>query len=176
MNILVVTGSPRTGSNTDLMAEAFSEGAREAGHTITVRNLCERTIAPCLACEYCFTHDGQCIQKDDMNEMIIEVDKADALVIASPVYWFSVSAQTKCFIDRIYARLRKGFRISSCALLLDSHNSGVYGAARKQLESMCSYLNWENKGVFEAPGMEGRGHIKKTGQLDAVREFGTTFA
>lgn len=176
MNILVVTGSPRTGSNTDLMAEAFSEGAREAGHTVVVRNLHKLKIAPCLACEYCFTHDGQCVQKDGMDDVIVEVDKADALVIASPIYWFGVSAQTKCFIDRMYARVRIGFHISSCAMLLDSHSPDVYGASKKQLEDLCSYLSWENKGIFEAPGMTERGSIKETGHLDAAREFGTTFA
>lgn len=175
MNILVVTGSPRKGSNTDLMAAAFAEGAQEAGHGVTVRHLHEHKVGPCLACEYCFAHDGMCVQKDDMNALLDDVDAADALVVASPIYWFDVSAQSKCFIDRLYARAVKGFSVKAFGMLLDSGSDGVYGAARQQLADICSYLNWENKGAFEAPGMEGRGSIKDTPYLDGAREFGRAF-
>ena len=176
MNILVVTGSPRKGSNTDLMASAFAEGAQEAGHDVTVRHLHEHKVEPCLACEYCFAHDGTCVQKDAMNELLADVDAADALVVASPIYWFDVSAQSKCFIDRLYARARKGFSIKAFAFLLDSGSPGVYAAAEAQLADICGYLEWENKGTFTAPGMDGRGSIKDTGYLDGAREFGRTFA
>lgn len=176
MNILVVTGSPRKGSNTDMMADAFAEGALEAGHRVTVRHLHEHPVAPCLACEYCFSHDGVCVQKDDMNALLADVDAADALVLASPIYWFDVSAQTKCFIDRLYARARKGFNLKACGMLLDSGSPDVYGAAERQLADICAYLKWENKGTFTAPGMDGRGSIADTAYLDAAREFGKSFA
>lgn len=172
MNILVVTGSPRKNCNTELMAEAFAQGARSAGNTVTVKNLSSCKVGPCVACEYCFTHDGVCVQKDDMNELLRDVDQADMLVFASPVYWFDISAQMKCFIDRLYARAVKGFHVTSAAMLLDSASDGVYGAARTQLEDICGYLKWENKGVFTAPGMTGRDGIKATRKLDEVRHFG----
>ena len=104
MNILVITGSPRKGGNTDIMAEAFAQGARESGNQVTVKNAGAMNIAPCQACEYCFAHDGACMQQDDMTEILAEVDKSDMLVFASPVCWFGMSAQIKLVIDRLYAR------------------------------------------------------------------------
>ena len=172
MNILVVTGSPRRGSNTDMMAAAFAEGAREAGHAVTIRNLIDYKVAPCKACEWCFTHEGVCVQKDDMNELLSDLDTTDTLVVASPIYWFDISAQSKCFIDRMYAHARKGFNVTAFAMLLDSGSPDVYGAAESQLADICAYLGWENKGTFQAPGMNGRGCIANTGQLEGAKEFG----
>ena len=85
MNILVVTGSPRKGGNTEILADAFAQAAKESGHEVTVRKLSRLKVGPCLACEYCFTHDGVCVQNDDMNEILLDVHKADMLVLASPM-------------------------------------------------------------------------------------------
>ena len=103
MNILVVTGSPRKGGNTEILADAFAQAAKESGHEVAVRKLSRLKVGPCLACEYCFTHGGVCMQDDAMNEILQDVHKADMLVLASPIYWFDISAQMKCFIDRLYA-------------------------------------------------------------------------
>ena len=109
MNILVVTGSPRKGGNTEIMADVFAETAKTSGHEVIVRRLSALKVAPCLDCTYCFTHDGVCIQKDDMNDILQDLNQADLLVLASPIYWFDISAQTKCFIDRMYAFGKKDF-------------------------------------------------------------------
>lgn len=67
MNILVLQGSPRLQGNTVKMVNAFADGAREAGHSVTVINVFEKHIGDCRACEYCHTKcHGKCIQKDDM--------------------------------------------------------------------------------------------------------------
>ena len=128
MNILVVTGSPRKGGNTEILADAFAQAAKESGHEVAVRKLSRLKVGPCLACEYCFTHGGVCMQDDAMNEILQDVHKADMLVLASPIYWFDISAQMKCFIDRLYACAKTGFHITSAAMLLDSGSPGVYNA------------------------------------------------
>lgn len=171
MNILVVTGSPRKGGNTEILADVFAKAARENGHEVTVRKLSGLKVGPCLACEYCFTHDGVCVQKDDMNEILKDVHEADMLVLASPIYWFDVSAQMKCFIDRMYACASTGFHITSAAMLLDSASPSVYSAAQAQLKDICAYLKWENKGVFTAPGMTEKGSIYQSGALAQVEAF-----
>ena len=66
MNIVVLSGSPRRGANTDIMVEAFAETAREGGHTVEVIRVASKKIAGCLGCQYCFTHEGACVQRDDM--------------------------------------------------------------------------------------------------------------
>lgn len=171
MNILVVTGSPRKGGNTEIMADVFAESARTVGHTVTVKNLSVLKVAPCLACKYCFSHDGECVQKDDMNDILKELDVADLLVLASPIFWFDVSAQTKCFIDRMYAFGKKGFHIQSIAMLLNSGADNVYAAAEAQLKSISSYLKWEIKGIIKAPGMTEKGSIRNSSDLQKVQEF-----
>ncbi|MEF9971816.1 MAG: NAD(P)H-dependent oxidoreductase, partial [Oscillospiraceae bacterium] len=62
MNILVISGSPRVHGNTEIMADAFAETALEQGNEATVKKMSSLTVAPCTACEYCFSHDGVCIQ------------------------------------------------------------------------------------------------------------------
>ncbi|WP_124064862.1 flavodoxin family protein [Clostridium sp. E02] len=174
MNILVVTGSPRKNGNTEIMADVFAQSAKAAGHQVTTKKLSQYKVLPCLGCKYCFTHDGVCIQEDDMNDILTDLDQSDLLVLASPIYWFDVSAQTKCMIDRMYAFAKKGFRITSIAMLLNSGSDHVYDAAAAQLKSICSYLKWENKGIVTIPGMTEKGSMLQSDKLDSVRELAKT--
>lgn len=171
MNILVVTGSPRKNGNTEIMAEAFAEAVKKKGHEVTVKKLSSLKVNPCVDCKYCFTHDGVCVQKDDMNSILKDLDKADLLVIASPIYWFDISAQTKCFIDRMYAFGKKGFHINSIAMLLNSGADGVYDAAEAQLKAISSYLKWELKGIIKVPNMSKKRSMNASEGLQKVREF-----
>ena len=172
MNILVVTGSPRKGGNTEIMADAFAESAAAAsGHQVVVRKLSSLKVNPCIACKFCFTHEGLCVQNDDMNDILKELDQADMLVLASPIYWFDVSAQMKCFIDRMYAFGVKGFHIRSIAMLLNSGADHVYEAAEAQLKATASYLKWEIKGILRIPGMDEKGSMHNSPALEKVRDF-----
>ncbi|PXV91140.1 NADPH-dependent FMN reductase [Lachnotalea glycerini] len=117
------------------------------------------------------THDGVCIQKDDMNELLVDLDQADMLVLASPIYWFDVSAQMKCFIDRMYAFGVKGFHVSSIAMLLNSGADHVYDAAEAQLRAISSYLKWENRGIIKIPNLKEKGSIKQAEGLSQVYDF-----
>lgn len=168
MNILIVSGSPRKGGDTDIMAETFREEVVKKGHQAELVSLSGKKIAPCLGCQYCFGHDGQCVQKDDMAQLLEKVDQADLLVLASPIYWFDVSAQLKCFIDRLYARGKKGFHHNQAALLLDSGSPGVYDAAISQYKAICSYLKWEDKGIVTIPGMKQKGDMAQSADLEKV--------
>ena len=103
MNIVVLSGSPRKGANTDTMVEAFAETAREGGNTVEVVRVASKKIAGCLGCQYCFAHEGVCVQKDDMVNVIESLKDADMVVFASPIYWFDITAQEKAAIDRLYA-------------------------------------------------------------------------
>ena len=103
-NILIFCGSPRKGGNSDLLCEQFMAGAQEAGHKVEKIFVQEHKIAPCLGCGYCQSHEGVCVQKDGMETMLEKMIKADVLVLASPVYFYSVSAQIKALMDRTVAR------------------------------------------------------------------------
>ncbi len=172
MNILVISGSPRKGGNTEIMAETFAEGARESGNTVTVKKLSGLSVAPCLDCEYCFSHDGACSQHDGMAEILEAVDRADMLVFASPIYWFNVTAQMKAVVDRLYARAQKGFHPTCAALLLDSGSPDVFTGAVAAYKDTLAYLHWKDMGIVTISGMEAKGSIKKFPELKKVAELG----
>ncbi len=102
--VLILSGSPRKGGNSDLLCDAFLHGAREAGNAVEKIRVTEKKIAPCAACYYCSGHKGECSQKDDMAEVLQKMIDADVLVLASPVYFYSIDAQLKAVIDRTVAR------------------------------------------------------------------------
>ena len=85
MKILVLNGSPRPNGATSAMAEAFAQGARQAGHEVDVVAVCQKKIAGCLACEYCHTKgEGRCIQQDDMQEIYPLLEQAEMMVQFMP--------------------------------------------------------------------------------------------
>ena len=129
MKIVVLSGSPRKGANTDAMVEAFAETAGEGGNTVEVIRVASKKIAGCLGCQYCFTHEGTCVQKDDMADVIESLKGADMVVFASPIYWFDITAQEKAVIDRLYAFGATGFPFTKTALLLDSHKKNAWQSA-----------------------------------------------
>ena len=102
--VLVILGSPRKEGNSSTLAARISQGAKFAGAKVETLFLQDLKISPCRGCDTCQKHDSKgCANKDDMQEIYPKLIKADAWVIASPVYWFTMSAQTKIFMDRCYA-------------------------------------------------------------------------
>jgi multimeric flavodoxin WrbA len=101
---IVILGSPRKKGNSALLAEQISKGARSAGIMVETIFLQGLKIAPCQSCYACQKHNSKgCAIKDDMQAIYLKLIKAEAWVIASPVYWFTMSAQTKIFMDRCFA-------------------------------------------------------------------------
>jgi len=102
--VLVILGSPRRKGNSSTLAARISRGAKSAGAEVDTLFLQGLKISPCRGCDTCQKHDSKgCAVKDDMQQIYPKLIKADAWVIASPVYWFTMSAQTKIFMDRCYA-------------------------------------------------------------------------
>lgn len=102
--VLVLKGSPREKGNSSLLADQVAAGAGAAGAQVESIVLQNINIRPCNACDVCQeTGNGECILDDDMQMLYPKLWKADAIVIATPIYWFTMSAQTKLCIDRWYA-------------------------------------------------------------------------
>ena len=102
--VLVILGSPRKNGNSSTLAARISRGAKSAGAEVETLFLQDLKISPCQACYTCQKRDSKgCAIKDDMQKIYPKLIRADAWVIASPVYWFTMSAQTKTFMDRCYA-------------------------------------------------------------------------
>lgn len=105
--VLIVVGSPRPQGACATLADQVRKGAEAAGAVTHRFDLHTMDIRPCTACDACLeSADADCIVEDDMRTLYPLLRSADALVIASPVYWFNVSAQTKLFIDRGFYALQ----------------------------------------------------------------------
>lgn len=101
--VLILSGSPRKEGNSDLLCDEFARGAMEAGHDVMKIRVAEKNIGYCRACYAC-KNTGKCVINDDMAELLQNMIDADVLVLASPVYFYSVDAQLKAVIDRSVAR------------------------------------------------------------------------
>ncbi len=162
MKILVLNGSPHLDGATSDMVNAFAEGAREAGHTVKEIRVAQRNIRGCMACEFCHQKEqGVCVQKDDMQEIYPELLTADMVVFASPVYYFTLSAQLQAVIHRTYA-IGIPENVKKVALILSSGSKFVYGAAiTEYFQGIVEYWGVENAGIFTANGKENKSEQKR---------------
>ena len=101
-NILIISSSPRKNGNSQMLCEQFKRGAEEKGHMVTLVWLMEKIIGFCRACDGCMRNGGTCVLNDDMAEVLKLFQEADVIVLATPVYFYGISAQMKTFIDRTY--------------------------------------------------------------------------
>lgn len=101
--VLILSGSPRKNGNSAMLCEQFAKGAEEAGSSVELLYVRDKKINYCIACYHC-KKEGICSIKDDMAEILDKMDKADVIVMASPVYFYSINAQMKALIDRVVAR------------------------------------------------------------------------
>jgi len=102
--ILIISSSPRKSGNTDILCDRFKEGAIESGNETETIYLREMNIGNCLACDSCKRNGGQCISKDDMEDILQKMMAYDVIVMATPVYFYNMNAQMKNLIDRTYSR------------------------------------------------------------------------
>jgi len=169
-NIVVLSGSPRKGANSDTLVSAFVDGAESAGKKVTVFRTADMKIGGCRGCGHCFEEPGVCVQKDDMPQILDALKTADALVLASPVYFWGVTAQLKLAIDRTYALLRTERATKRAALLLTCGSR--VGASVLMFENMCEFSKWENAGVIIEAGLRDTDAIKGREVLDKAGALG----
>ena len=172
-NIVVLSGSPRESGNTDKLAAAFIEGAESAGKAVTLFRVADMDIGGCLGCRHCFNNNRVCIQKDDMPQILDVIRQADTLVLASPIYFFTITAQLKLAIDRTYALLGPTHPVKRAALLI-TYGRGTDAAegAEVMFKNMCRHLKWENAGAVIAGGLGGKDDIAGRSELEEARELG----
>ena len=173
-SIVVLSGSPRKEGNTARLARAFIEGAEAAGKEITLFRVAGLHIGGCRGCGHCFKNQGICIQQDDMPPILGALRKADALVLASPVYYWGVTAQLKLVIDRFFALLKIGMAVKRAALLMTCGDPSEAAAAPSiaMFRQVCAYLKWEEAGIIVAPGLHDPGEIAGRAELEQAKGLG----
>lgn len=117
--VLILSGTPRKGGNSDILCDEFMRGAKESGNDVEKIRVADRNVGFCRACYHCRDH-GKCIIKDDMEEIMQKIIDSDVIVLASPVYFYSIDAQLKAAIDRTVARWtevkdKEFYYIATCA-------------------------------------------------------------
>ena len=173
-NVVVLAGSPRKISSTDRLTAAFTEGAKGAGHTVTTFRVADMNIGGCLGCNHCFQEAGVCVQKDDMQAILVALRRADTLVLASPVYYWSVTSQLKRVIDRTYALLKEGSSIKSTALLMTC-GADTNAAAEPSIamfRQISAFLKWQEAGIIIVPRIHDPHDIEGRPELEQAKQLG----
>lgn len=171
MNILILQGSPRANGSTAWMAEEMKKAAEAAGHNVTLVNVARKKIAGCLACEYCHTKgNGACIQKDDMQELYPLMAEAEVLVLAAPIYYFTLCSQLQAPIQRMYC-VNAPAKVKKMALLMSSYSPGVYTGATAEYHDICNYWKVEDCGIVTAMNEEQKTDATKQKITDLVAKF-----
>ena len=174
MNILILSGSPRKGGNTDLLVEAFAKRASKKHH-VEIVSVHDYKVNPCMGCNACSkSKDNSCVQKDDMPLIYEKMSQADMLVIASPVYFYGLSAQLKAVIDRCHNPIRDTFPIKKMALLLVGAATlpELFDSILAQYQLCLNFFKLEDAGRVLVRGVKDKGDIKTTDALNEAFELG----
>jgi multimeric flavodoxin WrbA len=152
-DILILKGSPRKQGNSAVLADRAADGARETGARVESIFLHGLNILPCDGCDKCLG-SGECAISDDMQEIYPKILAADAIILASPIYWFTFTAQLKLCIDRWYALWNRGndpFRHKKLGIILTFGDPDVFASgainAIHTFESMSRYMQAEISGL-----------------------------
>lgn len=174
--VLILTGSMRKGGNTDLLAQAFAEGA-EKNNEVEIISVADYKVNPCIGCNSCFTREkNKCFQNDDMPVIYEKLRKADTVVIASPVYFYGISAQLKAVIDRLHTPMRDEFHIKRLALLLVGAASlpELFDAIKLQYQLVLNFFHLEDAGMVLVRGAKDKGDVKNGDGLKRAYELGAS--
>mgnify|MGYP005757406041 CR=1 FL=1 len=172
-NVLIISSSPRKGGNSDVLCDQFAKGAEGAGNTVEKICLRDKKIDYCNGCSVCIK-GKPCPQKDDATEIIQKIIDSDVIVMATPVYFYTMSAQMKTLIDR------------TCARYMEIENKEFYfimtasdpnkSALKRTLESLRGFTsclsNVEEKGVVYGTGLTEIGDVQNSSVLEQAYEMG----
>ncbi|MCR5777241.1 MAG: flavodoxin family protein [Lachnospiraceae bacterium] len=169
MKIVILNGSPHPTGNTKALVDAFTNGAKSAGHEVVECPVGTMNIKGCLACEYCHTKgEGKCVQQDDMQKVYPELATADVVVLASSVHYFAVTGQLQSAIARFYAPGKP--KAQKYAMLISSASPNVYAGIEGQYKSMLGYFQAEDLGIKEVYGDAN----KSEATLAEIEAFGAS--
>ena len=177
--IIILNGSPRMKGNTAGLIDAFVQGAEQVGHTVKTFNLQKMNIHPCLGCLGGGKNpDSPCTQKDDMDQIYSVYEEADIVVLASPMYYWSITAQLKAAFDRLFAVAEKDGdyrnQKKECIMLMaaEGDTKDNFEPVEHYYHALLKHLEWKNAGEVYAGGVMKIGDIKGHPALEEARRLG----
>lgn len=166
MKIVVITGSPRKNGNSFAMTEAFIHEAEQRGHSVRRFDAAFLKIGGCHACMTCYKTGKACSFDDDFNDIAPAILEADAVVFTMPVYWYSIPAQIKGAIDRLFSLVVGGKEVAGkkwgLIACCEENDTTVLDGVRIPMERTAALLQWEMVGEVLIPGVLNVGDIDHT--------------
>ena len=162
--IVILNGSPRPSGNTAALIEAFTKGAEQAGNGVVRFDVCKMNIHPCLGC--CGggkNPESPCVQKDDMDAIYPHYKDADLVVLASPMYYWSLSGQLKCAFDRLFL-----------LMAAEGDTESNFEPVRHYYHALLERLGWKDCGIVYAGGNMHVGDIAGKPQLEEAEALGAS--
>lgn len=164
MKIVVLQGSPNRDGSTAMLVEQFTQGAQSAGHHVRRIDVAHEDVAPCTGCVRCGYGASPCVQHDAMDDILDAICGADMLVLATPLYYYGMTAQLKAVVDRFCSQnSRIASRRLKAALLTVAWNADgwTFDALESHYDTLCRYLDMQDMGRVlgygcGTPGMTGR--------------------
>ena len=174
-NVLVLSGSPRKSGNSDLLCNQLVLGAKEAGNKVEKIFISEKKIGYCRGCYACES-SGRCVQKDDMGEILEKIVNSDVIVMASPVYFYTIDAQIKTLIDRTVARYTEINNKEFYFIVTAAVNNKKL--LERTIECFRGFIDClegaEEKGVIYGTGAWQKGDIKNKKEMKEAYDMGKT--
>ncbi|MEE0845274.1 MAG: flavodoxin family protein [Eggerthellaceae bacterium] len=174
MRIVILQGSPNINGSTAILTDEFARGAREAGHSVERIDVTRADVAPCTGCVRC-GYEGPCIQHDGMDAVRPSILSADMVVLATPLYYYGMTAQLKAVIDRFCsANASITHRSLKAALLAVAWNADdwTFDALVAHYRTIVRYLHMEDVGMVLGYGCGTPGMTKRTDVPRQAYELG----
>ena len=173
--ILILSTSPRKGGNSDGRADAFAEGAREAGHQVKKIVLYDKTIGFCKGCLAC-QKTQRCVIRDDADAIAQTMRSAEVIVFATPIYFYEMCGQMKTLLDRTNPLFPSDYAFRDIYLLAsaaDGAESAMDGAVKGLQGWIDCFEKARLKGVVRGVGVTGVGEIQNVpAALKAAYDLG----
>jgi Multimeric flavodoxin WrbA len=172
--VVVLSASARKGGNSEMLCDEFIAGAKESGNRVEKIFLGNKIINYCIGCEFCTKNGGKCIHNDDMGQILEKIIEADVIVMATPVYYYSMNGQMKTLIDRTVAKNKE---------IRDKEFYFILAAANPNKEEMESVLKGfrgftrclseaKEKGIIYGTGAWAKGEIQGSLAMKQSYEMG----
>lgn len=184
-DVLIFLGSPRKKGNSEMLAEAICRGIEQAGGSFELVRICALQFSPCIGCGGC-DKTGHCVVEDQMIPLYEKIESARRLMIVSPVYFYSITAQAKAFVDRCQALWnrkylkvkagtwqqdpeRKGYLVSVAA----TKGEKVFDGSILTMKYTCDAMGLEYGGELLVRGIDRRGEMERdVASMQRAEDFG----
>lgn len=181
--IVILNGSPRPKGNTSVLIDEFTKGAEAAGHKVIRFDVSSMNIHGCKGC----LGGGKdqmspCVQKDDMDLIYPSYKEADIIVLASPMYFWSITGQLKCTFDRLFAVMESdpNFAASKkdCIMLMAAEDASPenFKPIEDYYNALLNWLGWNDLGMIKAGGVAAVGDIKGKPVLEEAFALGKSIS